>query len=67
MAWWAVLRVPHVYMGELFLLAFGAATVVRYVLRKEFLHDVRGLRRDPRAAEVAPPTPVEPAPDPHHR
>ena len=55
-AWWAVLRVPGLYMLELFLLSFGAATVVRYVLRKEFMQDVRGLRREPRPAELlAPP------------
>lgn len=56
-AWWAVLRIPKLNMKELFVLAFGAATVVRYVLRKEFLHDVRGLRQDARAAELLPATP----------
>lgn len=33
---------------ELFLLPFALAVVTRYVLRKELLHDLRGLRRDPR-------------------
>jgi hypothetical protein len=33
---------------EVFLLSFLAATVARYMLRKELLHDIRGLRREPR-------------------
>jgi dolichol-phosphate mannosyltransferase len=61
-AWWAVLRIPKLHMGELFVLTFGAATVVRYVLRKEFLHDVRGLRQDARAAELAAPVPTSRTP-----
>ena len=36
---------------ELFVITFGLATVTRYVLRKEFLHDIRGLRRDVRHDE----------------
>jgi len=37
---------------ELFLIPFGLAMLVRYVLRKEFLLDVRGLRRDARPEEM---------------
>jgi dolichol-phosphate mannosyltransferase len=39
---------------ELFAIAFGVGLAVRYVLRKELLQDVRGLRRDPRTAEIVP-------------
>ena len=46
------LRVDHARWFELFLLPFGAALFVRYVLRKEFLLDIRGLRRDLRRDEV---------------
>lgn len=37
---------------ELFFLPFLAAMFVRYVLRKEFLLDIRGLRRDLRKDEI---------------
>ncbi|HWE04846.1 MAG TPA: polyprenol monophosphomannose synthase [Tepidisphaeraceae bacterium] len=33
---------------EMFALAFGVATIARYVLRKELLQDIRGLRAGPR-------------------
>lgn len=39
-------RLQHPWPAELFVLPFAAALCVRYVLRKEFLLDVRGLRRD---------------------
>jgi hypothetical protein len=39
--------------SELFLVAFGAATIVRYVLRKELLQDIRGLRREIRRDDVS--------------
>jgi len=39
---------------QMFVIAFGLATVVRYVLRKELLQDVRGLRTEARAAEASP-------------
>ncbi len=42
------LRAPAAPPWELFLLAFTAATVVRYVVRKELLLDVRGLRPEER-------------------
>jgi dolichol-phosphate mannosyltransferase len=45
------LRDPHVW--NVFLWAFTATVFVRYVLRKEFLFDVRGLRHEPRAEEIA--------------
>ncbi len=44
-------RAPAAPTLELFLLPFALATVTRYVLRKELLHDLRGLRRDPRRFE----------------
>jgi dolichol-phosphate mannosyltransferase len=37
---------------EMFFLAFGAALFVRYILRKEFLLDIRGLRREIRKEEL---------------
>jgi dolichol-phosphate mannosyltransferase len=45
-------RVQHPHWVELFLLPFLAALFVRYVLRKEFLLDIRGLRRDLRKDEI---------------
>jgi dolichol-phosphate mannosyltransferase len=45
-ALWATARIHHVTFTELFVISFGAATVMRYILRKEFLHDIRGLRRE---------------------
>ena len=42
---------------QMFLLPFATATVVRYVLRKEFLLDLRGLRRDTPRERQAPPGP----------
>ncbi len=38
---------------EMFFLTFGFATVTRYVLRKELMQDIRGLRHDARQAEAA--------------
>jgi dolichol-phosphate mannosyltransferase len=37
--------------AEILIFAFLAATVTRYVLRKELHQDIRGLRRDPREFE----------------
>jgi dolichol-phosphate mannosyltransferase len=45
-------RVHHPTDVELFVLPFGLAMLVRYVLRKEFLLDVRGLRLEVRRAEL---------------
>jgi dolichol-phosphate mannosyltransferase len=49
---WAAWRINGETNAEGFLYPFIAATVVRYMLRKEFLLDIRGLRRDPRALEM---------------
>lgn len=55
-AWWTSHRVIGASAIEVFVLCFGAATLVRYILRKEFLQDIRGLRRTlPRESEVSPP------------
>ncbi len=52
-AWWAVRRLYEPRRWEIFLLCFGAATLVRYILRKELLQDLRGLRRQlPRESEL---------------
>ena len=37
---------------ERFMIGFAVGLAVRYVLRKELLQDVRGLRRDPRTADL---------------
>jgi dolichol-phosphate mannosyltransferase len=52
MATYLAARLEHPRDLELFLIPFGAALFVRYVLRKEFLLDIRGLRRLPRDDEV---------------
>ena len=51
-ALWVTRRVPDPPVAELFAIGFGCATVVRYVLRKEFLQDVRGLRTEVRREEL---------------
>jgi dolichol-phosphate mannosyltransferase len=51
-AWWAM-RIPEPTLVDIFFVPFVCATVVRYILRKEFLQDVRGLRKEPRAEEIA--------------
>jgi dolichol-phosphate mannosyltransferase len=50
-AWWLAHR-ARVNVPEMFVLAFGCATLARYVLRKELLQDVRGLRKDARSADA---------------
>ena len=50
---WVAWRVRDATVNEVFLLTFGCATLVRYILRKEFLLDIRGLRRDPRRDDLA--------------
>jgi len=42
---WLALRAPAVTVAELFVFSFGLATLVRYLLRKEMLQDLRGLRQ----------------------
>lgn len=46
-AWWISHRVVGASAVEVFILCFAVATLVRYILRKEFLQDIRGLRRTP--------------------
>jgi dolichol-phosphate mannosyltransferase len=53
-AWWIAGRAPQVAPFETFVLCYGAATVARYVLRKELMQDIRGLRREIRREEAAP-------------
>jgi dolichol-phosphate mannosyltransferase len=50
---WGAWRISAESPAEGFILPFAAATVVRYVLRKEFLQDIRGLRREARAEELS--------------
>ena len=50
-ATWLVRRAGNVGKFELFVFGFGAATITRYILRKELLQDIRGLRRDSRREE----------------
>jgi len=49
---WAVYRVRVLSVIEVFVLSFAAATVTRYVLRKELMQDIRGLRRELRKDEL---------------
>lgn len=51
-AWWLVWRLPDLGRVELFLITFAAGTVARYLLRKEFLQDIRGLRQEFRQLEL---------------
>ena len=50
---WIAKRASGIHPGEVFLLCFGAATVIRYILRKELMHDIRGLRKHVRREELA--------------
>ncbi|HVT89454.1 MAG TPA: glycosyltransferase [Tepidisphaeraceae bacterium] len=50
---WIVRRVDRASAAELFIISFGAATFTRYVLRKELMLDIRGLRRDLRKEELS--------------
>ncbi len=45
-------RIPYTPTAELFFIPFVAAMFVRYVFRKEFLLDIRGLRHSPREGEI---------------
>jgi dolichol-phosphate mannosyltransferase len=49
---WVVSRIPSPGLFDLFFVPFLAATAVRYVLRKELLQDVRGLRKELRPEEL---------------
>jgi len=50
-AFYMVARLRNPTSAEVLFFAFLAATVTRYVLRKELRQDIRGLRRDPREFE----------------
>jgi dolichol-phosphate mannosyltransferase len=49
---WLAHRAADAPAIEAFLISFGCATVLRYVLRKELLQDVRGLRKNSRAEDI---------------
>ena len=51
-ALWVATRVARPTLSDVFLIPFGCATVVRYILRKELLQDVRGLRKEIRTDEL---------------
>jgi dolichol-phosphate mannosyltransferase len=51
-AQWVASRVAAPTWADLFVIPFLLATVVRYVLRKELLQDVRGLRKEVRKEEL---------------
>lgn len=51
-AGWAWRNLKGPGLGEVFVLAYAAAVVVRYVLRKELGQDLRGLRRELRREEL---------------
>ena len=52
-ALWVARRVTHPNPWETFVIAFGCATLVRYILRKELLLDIRGLRKEFRKEELS--------------
>ena len=49
---WLAMHAGAVWPAERFTIAFAVGLTVRYVLRKELLQDVRGLRTDPRTGEI---------------
>ena len=50
---WLATRVAGHSPVEMFLIPFAAGTIVRYMLRKELMHDIRGLRRELRREEIS--------------
>jgi dolichol-phosphate mannosyltransferase len=52
-ATWIANRVREIHAMEVFALTYAAATVTRYVLRKELLQDVRGLPAEPQMMQRA--------------
>jgi dolichol-phosphate mannosyltransferase len=48
---WLLRRIDQLSATELFVISFGVATLTRYILRKELMHDIRGLRRELRREE----------------
>jgi dolichol-phosphate mannosyltransferase len=59
---WIAGRAREIHVLEVFALSYAAATVTRYVLRKELLQDIRGLRQD--SSAVAQSSRDEPASKP---
>jgi dolichol-phosphate mannosyltransferase len=51
-AGWTAHRIADSSRLEILVLSFGAATLARYVLRKELMQDIRGLRRELRKEEL---------------
>jgi dolichol-phosphate mannosyltransferase len=49
---WIATRVRDIHALEVFVVTYGAATLARYVLRKELMQDIRGLRRELRQEDV---------------
>ena len=49
---WIASRVREIHALEVFAVTYGAATLARYVLRKELMQDIRGLRRELRREDV---------------
>jgi dolichol-phosphate mannosyltransferase len=65
-ATYLAVRLEHPWDLELFFIPFSAALLVRYVMRKEFLLDVRGLRRLPRDEELDAVVQADPVRGAHH-
>lgn len=49
---WCEFNLANPSWVKMFWVSFGVAAVVRYVLRKELMQDVRGLRKNARAEEL---------------
>jgi dolichol-phosphate mannosyltransferase len=52
-AFWLSARAQQASAMEIFILCFGMATITRYILRKELLQDVRGLRKEDRVDDIS--------------
>ncbi|MBC8109026.1 MAG: glycosyltransferase family 2 protein [Anaerolineae bacterium] len=50
---WLSARAQEASAVEIFIICFGMATIARYVLRKELMQDVRGLRRQDRVGDIS--------------
>lgn len=50
---WVVHRIADAASWEVFLFSYSSATLARYILRKEFMQDVRGLRKELRKEELS--------------
>jgi dolichol-phosphate mannosyltransferase len=51
--WWLCRNLAEPDPDVVFVIGFAVATVVRYIMRKELGQDLRGLRYEPRAGELA--------------